>query len=121
LSELVISERQTEYYSRENCPCKRYNDGNGRNSILQDSSDFIECSKREMWKLLKSQINCSFVGLEIFFDRPDEVRQCQTVEDALITLSAYKDLFYSSYNKFWMEQCTLPCIQVDQKYIILLQ
>jgi hypothetical protein len=113
LSELAIRERQTEYYSHENRPCKRYNEGNDRNLILQDSADFMECSKGEMWKLLKSQINCTFVGLEIFFDRPNEISQCQTKEDALITLSIYKDLFYSSYNKFWNEKCILPCIQVD--------
>ena len=116
MSVIFINEKQTEYYSHENRPCKRYNDGNDRKSILQDSSDFMECSKVEMWQLLKSQINCTFVGLEIFFDRPNEMSQCQTKEDALITLSIYRYLFYSSYNKFWNEKCILPCIQVDPQH-----
>ncbi len=112
MSELSITERQTEYYSHENRPCKRYNDGNDRNSIIQDSSNFMECSKREIWKLIKSQINCSIVGLEQFFDYPNEMTQCQNEYDALKTLEIYKNLFYLNYNKFWNQKCILPCIQV---------
>jgi hypothetical protein len=119
LSELSITERQTEYYSHENRPCKRYNDGNDRNSIIQDSSNFMECSRREMWKLIKSQINCSIVGLEQFFDYPNEITQCQNEDDALKTLEIYKDLFYLNYNKFWNQKCILTCIQVAAKLRIL--
>jgi hypothetical protein len=113
MSELSITESQSEFYSNENRPCKRYKDGNDRNSIIHDSSDFMECSRKEMWKLMKSQINCSIVGLELFFDRPNEMDQCQTEEDALITLGIFQILFYDSYRMFWIETCTLPCIQVD--------
>ncbi len=115
-SELAISERQTEYFSHENRPCKRYNDGNDRNSILKDSKDFMECSRREMWKLMKPKINCSIVGLELFFDHPNEMSQCQTESDAKITLEIYHVLFYEDYKKFWIKTCLLPCIQVNNIY-----
>ena len=113
MSELSITERQTVYYSQENRPCRRYNNGNDRNSIMQDSLDFMECSRRELWKMMKPQINCSIVGLEQFFDLPNEISQCQTAEDAKITLEVYQYLVYDSYRIFWIKKCILPCIQVD--------
>jgi hypothetical protein len=114
LSELSITEIQTEYYSHENRLCKRYNDGKERNSIIQDSLDFMECSRREMWKLMKPKINCSIVGLEQFFDRPNEMSQCQSKEDAWNTFGIYFALFYESIRMFWINSCTVPCIQVEQ-------
>ena len=116
MSEIFINEKQTEYYSHENRPCKRYNDGNERNTILKDSKDFMECSRREMWKLMKSKINCRIVGLEQFFDFPNEMSQCQTESDAKITLEIYHVLFYEDYKKFWIKTCLLPCIQVNNNY-----
>jgi hypothetical protein len=113
MSELFITERQYEYYSQENRPCKRYNDGNDRSAILQDSLDFMECSRRELWKMMKPQINCSIVGLEQFFDYPNEMSQCQTANDAKITLGIFQNLIYDSYKMFWIKVCSLPCIQVD--------
>ena len=103
---------QTELYSNENRPCKRYNEGNSRNSIVQDSTDFMKCGRKEIWKLLKSLINCSIVGIEQFFDHPNEMSQCQTQDDAKNTLDIYRELFYYSYKMFWIQTCMLPCIQV---------
>ena len=114
MSELSITERQTELYSNDNRPCKRYNKGSGRNSVIQDSFDFMECSRREIWKLLKPQINCSIVGLEPFFDHFNELSQCQTEVDAKITLDIFNKQLYKSQKLFWINVCTLPCIQVSQ-------
>ena len=112
VSELSITERQTEFYSNENRPCKKYNQGTNRNSILQGSSNFMKCSRKEIWKLLKPKINCSVVGLELFFDCPNEMDQCKTRDEAKMTLDSYKKLFYYSYSMFWIKTCKLPCSQV---------
>jgi hypothetical protein len=83
---------------------------------IQFSSDFMECSKREIWKLMKPQINCSIVGLEQFFDCSNEMSQCQSKDDAFNTFYIYLSLVYESYSTFWSETCAVPCIQVDQRF-----
>ena len=110
---------QTELYPNENRPCKRYNEGKDRNSILQDSSDFMKCGRKEIGKLLNYKTNCSIVGLEQFFDNPNEMSQCKTENEAKITFANYIMIFYDSYRMFWINTCNLPCIQVTQLRIVL--
>ena len=82
MTELYITEKLTVFYSTQSSPCKKYNEEEDRKSVLQDSQYFMDCSRKGIWKLLKSKINCSLVGLEPFFDYPNEMRECQNLTEA---------------------------------------
>ena len=110
-TEIYLTEKQTEFYSRENRPCKRYNPGEDRISIKKDSIDFIKCSKENIWKTLKIKINCSIIGLEPFFDHPNEMRECQSIDEAWSTFSAATNIF-TNFQSARDGACTLPCVQV---------
>ena len=115
MTEIYLTEKQTEFYPRKNRLCKRYNPGYDRNSVKQDSKDFIKCSKENLWNMLKTQINCSIIGLEPFFDHPNEMRQCQSKDEAESTYWASFEIFLSfkSNRTLWDSLCPLPCFQVN--------
>ena len=113
-TDIYLTEKQTEFYPSEIRPCKRYNPGDDRNSIKQDSRDFIKCSKELIWNLLKTQIYCSIIGLEPFFDHPNEMKECQSKEEAEATFTTASNIFldFETNRKLWDSLCPLPCIQV---------
>ena len=112
MTRLQLTEQQTEFYPKENRPCKRYNPGNDRDSIKKDSMDFIKCRKENIWENLRAKINCSVIGLEPFFACPDEMRVCQSIDDAELTLVNFRNLISLSNSAMWDTVCPLPCIQV---------
>ena len=117
ITEIYLTEKQTDFFPRKNRFCKRYNPGEDRNSVKQDSKDFINCSKEKLWTILKTQINCSIIGLEPFLDHPKEIRQCKSKEEAALTYWASFDTFLSvkSNRTLWDSLCPLPCFQVIKK------
>jgi hypothetical protein len=112
MTELYLTEKQTEFYPRENRPCKRYNPGKDRLSIKKDSLDSIKCRRSILWEHLKEKINCSIVGIEEFFDHPNEMSLCQSIDEAESTFSIIAMLFSQANRTMWDDVCPLPCIQV---------
>ena len=114
MTELYITEKQTVFYPKENRPCKRYNPEKDRDSIKKDSMDFMKCRKEQFWENLKSKINCSIVGIEPFFDRPNEMKECQSIDEAEITFEVIRTLISLANRTIGDSLCPLPCIQVTK-------
>ncbi len=113
MTELFLTERQTEFYPRENRPCKRYNPGKDRNSIKQDSSDLIKCGKKIFWEKLKAKINCSITGIEQLYDHPNAMKECHSLDEAEATLGIIVETYSIANKKMWDSMCPVPCIQVS--------
>ena len=111
---MYITEKQTVLYPKENSPCKRYNPGKDRNSIRKDSIDFMKCRREQFLEKIKSEMNCSIIGLEPFFNYPNEIKACQSIDEAESTFDSFRTLIFEPNRTVGNSVCPLPCIQVTK-------
>jgi hypothetical protein len=92
-------ETKTTQLSLKNSECQ----------TLEDESNFLNCCKEELTKILRHKINCTIAGMEIFFPDNKTFSECQNYSTAKDTYTELVDTLTKFYLDFSKHNCPLPC------------
>ena len=101
-----LMEKETTQLKTEHHNCKPY----------ADESEFIDCSKKQLWNVLGMQINCSIAGLEKIVPTGTEIKYCNDSSLARKTYGqTYRTItdFFTNISKY---NCPVPCSQKGFNY-----
>ena len=85
LVKITLTEKITRRLKTDKYECNNY----------RDQSEFNECGKIQMWKLLRPTINCTIVGLEKITPNISDFSQCKTLAEATQTYQKMETAFTS--------------------------
>jgi len=105
---ILFSETHTEYMDKVIAPCADYN-SNLDESYKWDTSNLIECCRKNFQAQLLTNISCSIVGLKPFLSSESKIAECQTKEDAVKMYRVYKSLLKQFKGKPELLGCQYPC------------
>ena len=102
---ISIIEQQSDQINKELSPCKSYT-----------STEFIECSKQQLWLQMMSRINCTIAGYESIV--PENFQYCDSLTAAQNTMFEFYSAFGAFVSNFSKYNCPLPCRQLSYTYNI---
>ena len=82
----------------------------------RNSGELMECSKKKFWNLIRPRINCSIIGMDAFFEVPNELAECETDSSAARTFLEFKNLTEYFKGRMWKLGCPIPCLQISYTF-----
>ena len=105
LVQISLTEKQTVHINKKHFSCSSYS-----------SSDFIKCSKEQLWLLLRPRINCTVAGYESIV--PETFPYCDSLAAAQATMKQNYIVILDFVSHFSKNHCPLPCTRKSYNYNI---
>ena len=105
---ISLMEKETTQLKTEHYDCKTYN----------QESEFIDCTKKQLWNVLSSKINCTIAGLESIVQNGTEIEYCSDSVSARQTFDHMVKTFDQVYSNLSKFNCPVPCRQKGFNYKI---
>jgi len=109
--QISLNEKSSTQLDKKTAPCKLY----------KQNTEFIDCSKKQIWELLKPKINCTFAILRSIIPDNSDVLECFSLLSAWKTLEATEKVYFDFFGRLDHHNCPVPCQQrsynIDLKYL----
>jgi hypothetical protein len=101
-----LMEKETTQLKTEHHNCKLY----------ADDSEFINCTKNELWNVVQPKINCTIAGLENILPIVTEVKYCNESSSAQKTYDQTMIVASNVFSNISNYNCPVPCSQKGFNY-----
>ena len=103
-----LMEKQTTQLKTEHYNCEHYN----------DESEFVDCSKKQLWNVLRPKISCLIAGMENIVPHIAKIQYCNDSSTAYSTFVGILYTFSEVFSHLSKYNCPVPCSQTGFNYNI---